>query len=147
LIQTNQFDEIERLLVSCGSFQVASNFRDIVTFFRGSGDKIPKIIEVGTYNFAWSTLINCLKHENAYFYGFDNWELGGVEARALAEWRSGCFRNSEVISGHPLSFASTTKNLEASDMLVIDGNHSFQSTLADCGCLEFLKNGAAVFFP
>jgi len=146
LIESNQFHEIEKLLVSCGSFQVASNFRDLVNFFRGSRDRISKIVEVGTFNFASSTLINCLKRENALFYGFDNWELGGTKARALAEWRSEFFPNCYVISGHPLSSTLRATELKDADMLMIDGNHSFQSTLVDCGCLEFLKDGAAVFF-
>ena len=75
LIESNQCHEIEKLLVSCGSFQVASNFSDLVHFFDGSRDRISKIIEAGTFNFASSTLINCLKRENTFFYGFDNWEM------------------------------------------------------------------------
>jgi len=146
LIESNKFDEIEMLLLSCGSFQAANNFRDLVNFFRSSRDKISKIVEIGAFNFASSTLINCLKRENTFFFGFDNWDLGGPKARAMAEWRVGFFPNSHVISGHPLPSSVQAKELENTDMLVIDGNHSFQSTVADCACFDFLKDGATVFF-
>jgi hypothetical protein len=111
LIEDSKFDEIGKLLVSCGSFQVANNFKDIISFFRGNHDKISKIIEIGTFNFASSTLINLLKPEETIFYGFDNWELGGTKARLIAEWRCRSFPNSHVITGHPLSSSIDVRNL------------------------------------
>ena len=146
LIEDRRFDEIERILVSCGSFQVASNFKDMVDVFQTNGDSFSKIVEIGTFNFASSTLINSLKPKKASFYGFDNWDLGGTGARLTAEWRSRCFPNCRVVSGHPLSSSMEIKDLYDTELLVIDGNHSFRATLADCGCFDVLKDGATVFF-
>jgi hypothetical protein len=146
LIADREFAEIEQLLVRCGSFQVASNFEDIANVFRANRDAISKIVEIGTFNFASSTFINSLKLDEALFFGFDNWDLGGTEARLMAEWRSKHFPNSRVISGHPLSSPIEIKDLENTDMLVIDGNHSFQSTLTDCSCFKFLRDGATILF-
>ena len=146
LIENEKFTDIENLLVSCGSFQVASNFRDLVNFFRVSPDKISKIVEIGTFNFASSTLINCLKDERAIFFGFDNWDLGGAKTRVTAERRAGFFPNCHVISGHPSSCEFNVSKLQDADMLVVDGNHSFRATVADCACFDFLRDGATVFF-
>jgi len=146
LIENSKFDEIGKLLVSCGSFQVANNFKDIISFFRGNHDKISKIVEIGTFNFASSTLINLLKPEEAIFYGFDNWELGGTKAKLIAEWRCRSFPNSHVITGHPLSSSIDIRNLDNTNMLLIDGHHSFRSTLKDSKCFSFLTDGATIFF-
>jgi hypothetical protein len=80
------------------------------------------------------------------FYGFDNWDLGGAKARLLAERRCKLSPNAHVISGHPLSSAVQVERLQGTDMLVIDGNHSFVSTLRDCACFAFLRDGAMVLF-
>ena len=71
---------------------------------------------------------------------------GGTKARLIAECRSKCFPNCRVISGQSLSSLIEIKDLEDTDMLVIDGNHSFRSTLAECSCFNCLRDDATIVF-
>jgi hypothetical protein len=50
LVENRHFDRIEQLLVGCGSFQVASNFKDIVNILLTYRDELSKIVEIGTFN-------------------------------------------------------------------------------------------------